>query len=276
MSLASISACGGRAGQAKGSGQLGGITGEQWFCQVAEDLESWDCVQSDVLAAAPVPSRMPVARHTDANPPDADDAWAAAPPPPSADTVPTEAVVTETDETMTDQTQTDRAEPVRAETVQAETVSAEPVQAESAAASEPSDVAAPNGTDIALLESVEPEPPGPAGKSELLVSALPPLDTAALADDAWLIQLVAMRSLETLELVARERGLEDVLTARVAANAEVYYVLLVGPYADEAAANEVAARPPEALHDFQLWVRSASSVKTAMREADALAGADSS
>jgi septal ring-binding cell division protein DamX len=41
---------------------LGDATGEgNWFCEMAEDPEQWDCVQDSELARAPQPTRLPSA-----------------------------------------------------------------------------------------------------------------------------------------------------------------------------------------------------------------------
>ena len=96
----------------------------------------------------------------------------------------------------------------------------------------------------------------------------------ALPDDAFVVQLVAMRSARTLDKLINDRGLTDVFPVRIAVDGEVYHVLVTGPYDDEPSAQEFAAVPPDQLQDFQPWVRSVRSLKAAMREADELSAND--
>ena len=63
----------------------------------------------------------------------------------------------------------------------------------------------------------------------------------ALPDDAFVVQLVAMRSARTLDKLINDRGLTDVFPVRIAVDGEVYHVLVTGPYDDEPSAQEFAA-----------------------------------
>ncbi len=100
------------------------------------------------------------------------------------------------------------------------------------------------------------------------------MEPYALPDDAFVVQLVAMRSASTLDRLINDRGLTNVFPVRIAVDGEVYHVLVTGPYDDEPSAQEFAAVPPDQLQDFQPWVRSVRSLKAAMREADELSAND--
>jgi septal ring-binding cell division protein DamX len=100
------------------------------------------------------------------------------------------------------------------------------------------------------------------------------MEPYALPDDAFVVQLVAMRSARTLDRLINDRGLTNVFPVRIAVDGEVYHVLVTGPYDDEPSAQEFAAVPPDQLQDFQPWVRSVRSLKAAMRAADELTASD--
>lgn len=248
LTMAGLTACGGKAARERSQALLESQSGEKWFCQIAEDQRNWDCVQSNALAAAPVPERMPVPRE---------------------ELVALEVLEVEVDELNMDGT--DVVETMVVETDVVETVVAETDAVELKI--DEIDVVETETGELEIHETdlVETE----AGELDAIVTVassgdLPRAELYALPDDAFVVQLVAMRNARTLDNLINDRELTDVFPVRVAVDGEVYHVLVAGPYDDEPSAQEFAAAPPDQLQDFQPWVRSARSLKAAMREADEL------
>ena len=332
LGLTGLTACGGKAARERSQALLESRTGEQWFCQIAEDQINWDCVRSDQLAAAPAPERMPVPR---------EELLAVAPAPISSgglevvgmggselevdevisvetdrveadnvemdvievDDVETDVVemdVAETDDVEmdvvemdvdprdgveTDVLEIDAAQPEVVERAVDEVDVIEPETDETIVAEPEVEEAEASGSQVAMLEVDDPrvaiaDDAGIAvAMSDDVVSeadstAAIGVEPYALPDDAFVVQLVAMRSAHTLDKLINDRGLTDVFPVRIAVDGEVYHVLVTGPYDDEPSAQEFAAVPPDQLQDFQPWVRSVRSLKAAMREADELSAND--
>lgn len=264
LTMAGLTACGGKAARERSQALLESQSGEKWFCQIAEDQRNWDCVQSNALAAAPVPERMPVPRE---------------------ELLALEVLEVEVDELNMDGTDVVETVVVETDVVETEVVEmdvVETVVAETDAVESKIDEIDVVETETGELEVhetdlVETE----AGELDAIVTVtssgdLPRAELYALPDDAFVVQLVAMRNARTLDNLINDRELTDVFPVRVAVDGEVYHVLVAGPYDDEPSAQEFAAAPPDQLQDFQPWVRSARSLKAAMREADELSapGAD--
>lgn len=326
LTLTGVTACGGKAARERSQALLESQTGEQWFCQIAEDQTSWDCVQSDLLAAAPVPERMPVPRGERVAPGPAsisaealevaevevievdvveaevveleiDDGNVVETDVVETDIVAMEGVETEGVETevIDEIGEADVVETV-VETVDVETLvdetdvaEGEVIELEVDESDIPeTEVVGPevDETDVADMDvaMLEVDDPGVVetdvaatelvGSDAVITEAdssdLTSVELYALPDDAFVVQLVAMRSARTLDNLINDRELTDVFPVRIAVDGEVYHVLVTGPYDDEPSAQEFAAVPPDHLQDFQPWVRSARSLKAAMRAADEL------
>ena len=57
-----LSGCGNRSPRPAASASTDSTptrSNDDWFCQVGEDNEEWECVQDDALAASPKPTRLP-------------------------------------------------------------------------------------------------------------------------------------------------------------------------------------------------------------------------
>ena len=283
LTLTGVTACGGKAARERSQALLESQTGEKWFCQIAEDQTSWDCVQSNELAAAPAPERMPVPREellalevveaevdgTDAIEVVAVETVAVEGPVVGAVAIETVAVETVAVETVA--VETEAAEAVAVETVAVETevVEAETVETEFVE----TDVVEAEVVDVELDEPdlVEAE----TIALDTTVSAADsadrlPADLYTLPDDAYVVELVTTPSAQELESLINDRGLMDVIEVRVAADGVFHHVLLTGVFADESSAQEFVELPPDQLQDFQLRVIPVRSLKVAMREADAL------
>ncbi len=238
LTMAGLTACGGKAARERSQALLESQSGEKWFCQIAEDQRNWDCVQSNALAAAPVPERMPVPRE---------------------ELVALEVLEVEVDELNLDGTDVVETVVVETDVVESKIDEIDVVETET------------GELEVHETDLVETE----AGELDAIVTVtssgdLPRAELYALPDDAFVVQLVAMRNARTLDNLINDRELTDVFPVRVAVDGEVYHVLVAGPYDDELSAQEFAAAPPDQLQDFQPWVRSARSLKAAMREADEL------
>jgi septal ring-binding cell division protein DamX len=248
LTLTGVTACGGKAARERSQALLESQTGEKWFCQIAEDQTSWDCVQSNELAAAPAPERMPVPREellalevVEAEVDGADAIEVVA-----VETVAVEGPVVEAVAVET--------EVVEAETVETEFVETEVVDVE---VDEP---------DLVEAETIELDTTVSAADSADRL----PADLYTLPDDAYVVELVTTPSAQELESLVNDRGLMDVIEVRVAADGVFHHVLLTGFFADESSAQEFVELPPDQLQDFQLRVIPVRSLKVAMREADAL------
>lgn len=276
LALTGLTACGGKAARERSQALLESQTGEKWFCQIAEDQTSWDCVQSNELAAAPAPERMPVPREelmTIEVATISDQAL--------------EVVEVEVDELEIDGTETIETEVVGTEVVEMDVVETaiaeadvlEPAVAETDVLETPVAEANVVETETDELEVgetdvVETETAGP----DAVVTAAdaadwPRAELYALPDDAYVVELVALPSAQALETLINDHGLTDVIAVRIAADGVFHHVLLTGPYVDEPTAQEFAALPPDHLRDFRLRVMPVRSLKVAMREADELANA---
>ena len=88
----------------------------------------------------------------------------------------------------------------------------------------------------------------------------------------YVVQLVALGSKESLEYYAARKALRGMSAARVERGGRLFYVLLLGVFPTRTAADEAAANLPEALSEFDPWVRRVESLQEAIRRGDALAG----
>ena len=273
LTLTGVTACGGKAARERSQALLESQTGEKWFCQIAEDQTSWDCVQSNELAAAPAPERMPVPREellalevveaevdgTDAIEVVAVETVAVEGPVVGAVAIETVAVETEAAEAVAVEAVAVETEVVEAETVETEFVETDVVEAEvvDVELDEP---------DLVEAETIELDTTVSAADSADRL----PADLYTLPDDAYVVELVTTPSAQELESLVNDRELMDIIEVRVAADGVFHHVLLTGVFADESSAQEFVELPPDQLQDFQLRVIPVRSLKVAMREADAL------
>ncbi|MFW6093189.1 MAG: SPOR domain-containing protein [Pseudomonadota bacterium] len=94
---------------------------------------------------------------------------------------------------------------------------------------------------------------------------------AELPGEFYAVQLLAMSSREALESYVAQRQLDHVSAARVERDGRLYYTLLLGVYETEELARRAAAERPAALAGTTPWIRSVSSLQSAMTRGDALA-----
>jgi len=239
LTMAGLTACGGKAARERSQALLESQSGEKWFCQIAEDQRNWDCVQSNALAAAPVPERMPVPRE---------------------ELVALEVLEVEVDELNMDGTDVVETVVVETDVVESKIDEIDVVETETGELEI-------DETAVVETESSDPDAIATAANS----AHWPRAELYAFPDDAYVVELVVMPSAETLDHLIEDQGLTDVIAVRVAADGVFHHVLLMGPYADEPSAQEIVALPPDRLQDFQLRVISVRSLKGAMHEAEELA-----
>ena len=271
LALTGVTACGGKAARERSQALLESQSGEKWFCQIAEDQTSWDCVQSNELAAAPAPERMPVPREellalevveVEVDGMDAIETVAVETLVVEPAIVEAEAVATVVAETEVVEVEVDETDVVETETDELEVDGTDVVETQT-------DELAVDETDAAEAEPAELDAIVTAPDS----ADRPRVELYALPDDAYLVELVAMPSAQALDSLIKDRELTDVIAVRIAADGVFHHVLLTGPYADEPTAQEFVALPPDHLQDFRLRVMPVRSLKVAMREADELASA---
>lgn len=94
-----------------------------------------------------------------------------------------------------------------------------------------------------------------------------------LPDDFYVVQLLALSDKDALQALAQQLHTPNLAAAAVASRGQIFYVLLLGAYPDQAAAERaIASRPPQLRH-FNPWIRSVGSLKDAVRQAMTLAAA---
>lgn len=223
-----------------------------WFCQLADSGDGWDCVQDETLAENPQPERLPEPRQ--AQEPELDplplpqtgpsltepSAQGGAPadgPAPGAEADPAEAApppraVSEPEQLRTGQT---------------------PEGASPGAAAGPA-TSAPTYARLAY------QPPEPVALTEL-------------PSEFYAVQVLAMSTPQQIEAFVRRHGIEGVSAARVEREGEIYYVLLLGIYETLDIAREAVADLPAPFTDTSVWIRPLGSLQSAMLRAERLAAA---
>ena len=86
------------------------------------------------------------------------------------------------------------------------------------------------------------------------------------------VQVIAVSSKDALEAFVRTRQLRSMSAARIERSGALYYVLLLGVYANAELAKRAAQHLPAGLEDATPWVRSLASIQQAMLRADQLSG----
>jgi len=135
--------------------------------------------------------------------------------------------------------------------------------------------------EAARAASPEPSPgPSTAASTQSVPATEMPADAASsdkgdeagsildLPADYIAVQLIAMPSQASLDKFTARHRLHGLSAARVLADEQIRYVLLLGIYAtrDEAEAAAAAAPPPFDSRD--LWLRDVGSLQQAIRAAD--------
>ena len=93
-----------------------------------------------------------------------------------------------------------------------------------------------------------------------------------LPDDFFAVQLVAVSSKEALETYANTHQLSGMSAARVYANGQLYFVLLLGVYETRERAEQAIASLQGPLAELEPWIRSVGSLQDAMVAADEFTG----
>ncbi|MCS5566434.1 MAG: SPOR domain-containing protein [Pseudomonadales bacterium] len=93
-----------------------------------------------------------------------------------------------------------------------------------------------------------------------------------LPPDYFTVQLFAVSSKAALEKFVREKNIPGLSATRIAHRDQLFFVLLLGIYADENTARTAAANLPVALTNLTPWVRRLGSLQDAMLRGDDIAG----
>ncbi len=232
IALVTLVGCG-RGGTV--AGPLGDATGEgNWFCEMAEDPEQWDCVQDSELARAPQPSRLPSADVRELPAPESADSPALhLPEPPPISEIPDADADTDTDANIGE--------------------------------------AVADTSDPGSVE--EPAPPqgeSPAPKPET-AEAQPDPSLLNLPPEHYAVQLIAMTNDAALVDFASTNLLDSYLTARVERGGELYYVLLLGVYGTHDLAEQASQALPESLNGVEPWIRPVRSIQNAILRGNVIA-----
>jgi len=211
------------------------VANNNWFCQMAESGEGWDCVEDEKLVRRPRPTRLP---GSTASSPAAEGAAAAST---GSQPAPGEAVAVP-------------SPPAGTRDVSL-TLAPVPVAPEPLAAGGERRSAEELPTHVRL--AYQPSKP-------TLLEDLP--------SEFFTVQLLAMSSKTTLEAYVRDHGLKGLSAARIENDGGLYYVLLLGVYETEALARQAAADLPPPLDEASPWIRPLGSLQEAMQRADQLAG----
>ena len=97
------------------------------------------------------------------------------------------------------------------------------------------------------------------------------IDLNKLPAHFYVVQIIAMSSMEALQSFAKEHLLSDILAVRVEANGKLFYVLLLGTYETLADAKAAAALRPDSLMSIEPWIRNMGSLQDAIARGDMLA-----
>ncbi len=225
-------------------------TDDSWFCQVGATDEEWDCVQSEALAAAHTPTRLPASRVPTANV--------------AAATVPLDDNLNEPAALIPP------AEPLTAEPVDVKPAPSIPApQPTSSAAPTPEPTSTPpiNTTNNQKAQSRN-EP------KHIQLSYRPekPIAILDLPEAFWAVQLVALSSKEALEAFAKENNVRGMSAARVWNGQDLFYVLLLGIYETRDRASEAITSLTAPFDTYDPWIRSVGSLQAAMVKADQQSG----
>ena len=93
-----------------------------------------------------------------------------------------------------------------------------------------------------------------------------------LPPNYFAVQLFAVSSKAALEKFVREKNIPGLSATRIAHRDRLFFVLILGIYADENAARTAAANMPVALTHLTPWVRRLGSLQAAMLRGDDIAG----
>ncbi len=135
---------------------------------------------------------------------------------------------------------------------------------------EPPPAHAPTPPPVATVAAARPAP----SPTPVPPATLPPTPTATLDESApslldfpethFAVQLMALGSGAAVDRFAAQHGLEGLLRASIARDGETLHLLILGVYADSAAAHRAARNLPPGMADITPWVRRMDSLQQAM------------
>ncbi len=135
---------------------------------------------------------------------------------------------------------------------------------------EPAPAHAPTPPPVATVAAAPPAP----SPTPVPPATLPPTPTATLDESApslldfpdthFAVQLMALGSAAAADRFAAQHGLEGLLRASIARDGETLHLLILGVYADSAAAHRAARNLPPGMAGIAPWVRRMDSLQQAM------------
>lgn len=238
-----------------------------WFCEMGEEKDEWDCVQDELLSTNPIPTRLPeppepeplsIPKATVPPPPsllESNPEFEALPPAPVDGQIdqPLDAPIDASIDAPEDEPEVDLIDNPTAY---------KPAPPPSAVPPNPNaNEIPPPATDSASLPK------------HVRLAYTPPKATpiVELPPEFYAVQLIALSSRQRLEEYAEERQLHRMSAARIARNGELYYVLLLGIYESKTDAENATEDLPRPLDVYDPWIRPLGELQRAMIEGDALA-----
>ena len=242
--IATLLGCG-RGGGLQGGAGTAGAQGE-WFCEMAENAEDWDCIQDSELARNPIPSRLPE------------------PKPAAASRTPAATAAASLD--------ANPAQPPPIEPLLAEPPPPPPPPTSVTAAAADAVPAAPEETVASPLVSAAVPASDTPAHIRLAYQPQSPTPIVDMPADFYAVQLIAMSSRGRLEEYIDEHRLEGMTAARVERDGDLYYVLILGIYETRDLAEQASQDIPPPLDTREPWIRRLSALQEAMIRGDAMAG----
>ena len=95
---------------------------------------------------------------------------------------------------------------------------------------------------------------------------------AALPGHFYAVQLIALESQAAVAEFGLEIGVSGTMQVRIENDGKLWHLLLLGTYAERAAAERAVASLPEDLQALSPWLRLLGPLQEAMRRADAAPG----
>jgi septal ring-binding cell division protein DamX len=119
-------------------------------------------------------------------------------------------------------------------------------------------------------ETVDSVPTEPAAATTGAAQTERPMKLADVPGDYYAVQLVALDSIAAVEAYVNDHQLEGLSAARIAKDDRLFYVLLLGVYADRPTAQAAVEQLPTSLAGVTPWIRPMRTLQAAMRRAEEL------
>ena len=226
-----------------------------WFCEMNIDGESWDCVQDEARVRSPDPVRLP-SKEVD--------------PGPSATTAFITGGAGVSDQATVVTAEADVSAAVTAIVV--ETVAAIEASEVNASETDPSEIDSSEIDSSEIDNRTEQAPVDISTEAPETVASILTLDLLALPSEYYAVQLIAMPNQALADKFINEHPAIEPVTVTLVDADDLYHVVLLGVYENYQSALTAVENRPASLADIEPWIRSMSSVQTAMRDADEQSG----